>query len=105
MTSCTMSLTTSTSPASSTRDTRNEGQSSTGGNARRYVGYCIDDLDIEAAIRRIRDERETVFAEIRSVEAVSGRELKHARRFLEDFFDDAEDIERLSARFEKSCQG
>lgn len=73
--------------------------------ARRYVGYCFEGLDLEAAILRVRDAREDVFAEIRAVEAISGRELKHARRFLEEFYREAEDVERLVARFEKSCLG
>ncbi len=70
---------------------------------RRYVGYCMDDLDLAAAIARVRDAREQVFAEIRAVEAMSGRELERAARFLEGFFREAEDPAQLQARFEKSC--
>lgn len=70
---------------------------------RRYVGYCMDDLDLDAAIRRVRDAREQVFAEVRAVEAISGHELGRATRFLEGFFREAEDPAALRARFEKSC--
>ena len=73
------------------------------GRGRRYVGYCMDDLDLDAAIRRVRVAREQIFSEIRAVEAISGRELSHATRFLEGFFREAEDPARLQARFEKSC--
>lgn len=70
---------------------------------RRYVGYCVDDLDLEAAIGRARDTRDSIFAELRAVEAISGRELEHATGFLEGFFREAEDPARLLARFEKNC--
>ena len=70
---------------------------------RRYVGYCMDGLDLEAAIGRARDARERIYAEIASVERLSGRELKRAERFLEGFFRDAEDPARLTERFEKRC--
>lgn len=73
------------------------------GRGRRYVGYCMDELDLEAAIRRVRDAREQIFAEMRAVEAISGRELRRATRFLEGFFREAEDLDALRARFEKSC--
>jgi hypothetical protein len=71
--------------------------------ARRYVGYCMDDLDLEAAIGRVGDARERIFSEIEAVEAISGRKLKGAGRFLKGFFRAAEDSSRLSERFEKTC--
>lgn len=73
--------------------------------ARRYVGYCFDGLDLEAAVLRTLNAREQVFDEIRALESISGGELKHARRFLEDYFEEAEDVERLVARFNKNCLG
>ena len=71
--------------------------------ARRYVGYCMDDLDLEAAIVRVSDAREQVFSEIAAVEAISGREFKGVERFLKGFFRAAKEPARLSARFEKTC--
>lgn len=85
------------------RYAREQGGAGRRGRARRYVGYCMDDLDLEAAIVRVRDAREQIFAEIRAVEAVSGRELTHATRFLGGFFREAEDPARLGARFERIC--
>lgn len=71
--------------------------------ARRYAGYCMDGLDLQAAIRRAYDARERIYAEIAAVERVSGRDLRKATGFLDGFFREAEDPEELSARFEKSC--
>ena len=70
---------------------------------RRYVGYCMDGLDLEAAIRRAHDAREQIYAEMAAVERLSGRELKRASRFLEGFFRETEDPARLTERFEKRC--
>ena len=71
--------------------------------ARRYAGYCMDGLDLEGAIRRANDARESIYAEIATVERLGGRELRHAKHFLEGFFRDAEDPAQLKARLDKAC--
>ena len=71
--------------------------------ARRYAGYCMDGLDLEGAIRRASDARESIYSEIASVERLGGRELRHATHFLGGFFRDAEDPAQLVARFDKAC--
>ena len=53
--------------------------------------------------RRANVARERIYAEIAAVEQVSGRDLRKATRFLDGFFREAENPEKLSARFEKSC--
>jgi hypothetical protein len=73
--------------------------------ARRYAGYCMDGLDLEAAIRRASDAREQIYSEMAAIERLSGRELRHATHFLGGFFREAEDPARLIARFEKQCVG
>ena len=72
---------------------------------RRYAGYCFDDLDLPAAIRRVRDAREAIFAEMQVIDALSPNKLKSATLYLEGFFRVSEDPERLAARFAKSCIG
>ena len=37
---------------------------------RRYAGYCFDDLDLPAAIRRVRDAREAIFAEMQGIDGL-----------------------------------
>ena len=76
-----------------------------GRRARRYLGYCFNDLDLEAAILRVRAARDRIFGEIHAIEATSGQGLEEATRFLKTFFDDAEDPERMIAYFEKNCLG
>ena len=70
---------------------------------RRYAGYCMDGLDLEAAIRRAQEAREHIYAEMAVVARVSGRELRRATRFLDGFFREAENPAELSARLEKRC--
>lgn len=72
---------------------------------RRYAGYCFDDLDLPAAIRRVRDARELIFAEMQVIDALSPHKLKSSIRYLEGFFRAAEDPERLAERFAKNCIG
>ena len=87
------------------RYARQQGTQGRRARSRTYVGHCMHDLDLESAIIRVRDARDEVFAELRAVEALSGRELDKAARFLEGFFSKAEDPARLSASFEKRCVG
>jgi hypothetical protein len=70
---------------------------------RRYAGYCVDGLDLEAAIRRAYEARERIDTEIANAERVSGHTLRRATRFLDGFFREAEDPAGLSARLEKRC--
>ena len=73
------------------------------GRERRYVGYCVDGLDLEAAIRRASEARGRIEAEIADAERISGHTLRRATRFLDGFFREAEDPAGLSARLEKRC--
>ena len=70
---------------------------------RRYAGYCVDGLDLEAAIRRAHEARERIYSEIAVVEKISGHKLGRAQRFLDGFFREAEDPAKLGARLEKRC--
>ena len=72
---------------------------------RRYAGYCFDFVDLPAAIHKVREARKDIFAEMQNIEALSGRKLKAASHYLEGFFREAEDPERLVARFAKTCVG
>ena len=70
---------------------------------RRYAGYCFEGLDLPAAIRKVRDAREAIFAEMQVIEALSPHKLKASIRYLGGFFRAAEDPERLAERFAKNC--
>ena len=71
--------------------------------ARRYAGYCMDGLDLEAAILGASAARERIYSEMAAIESLSGRELRHATHFLGGFFREAEDPARLIERFGKTC--
>jgi hypothetical protein len=73
------------------------------GRDRRYVGYCVDGLDLETAIRHAHETREQIYSELAALESLSGKKLSGATRFLEGFFREAEDPAKLSAHFEKRC--
>jgi len=72
---------------------------------RRYRGYCFDGLDMPAAIREVAGAREAVMVAVDALEAATGREFKRERSFLEGFFREVVDVEKLNRKFEKSCIG
>ena len=72
---------------------------------RRYVGYCMDGLDLGGAITRIAGNEAVILQVLADLEGVSGMSLEDGRKFLAGFFREAEDPERLSSRFERQCIG
>jgi hypothetical protein len=66
---------------------------------RRYVGYCMDGLDLPGTISRIAAAEEDIWGILDEIEANSGNSLEDSRRFLAGFFQEAKRPDRLSARF------
>jgi len=70
---------------------------------RLYRGYCIDSAALGLALDRIVASREAVLAVPQSLSMLSDRQVRSRVRYLEDFFEQAADRDRLLRRFEKLC--
>jgi hypothetical protein len=70
---------------------------------RRYRGYCIDPAALAAALARVTAQRDAILAVTRSLPLLGEQQIATRVRYLEDFFEQAEDAPRLLRRFEKQC--
>jgi hypothetical protein len=70
---------------------------------RRYRGYCIDSAALETALVRITTQRDAVLAASRSLPLFDKKQTEARERYLEGFFEQAEDAPRLLRQFEEQC--
>ena len=70
---------------------------------RLYRGYCISPEALSAAFDRIVELREEILAVPGVIAGLSERESERAREYLLEFFDSAENRDRLLSRFEERC--
>ncbi len=70
---------------------------------RRYRGYCFDGLDMRGAIAAAVAREPDILALLDEIELETGRQLIHARKYLEGFFREARFPELMLAKFEKNC--
>ena len=70
---------------------------------RLYRGYCVSPEALSAALDRIVSLREQILAVPNSVAGLTERESGRAEDYLQDFFDSAENRDRLLSRFEQRC--
>ncbi len=72
---------------------------------RRYRGYCLEGLDLEAAIRSTGTLETTILGLVGALPAEDDRARKARVHYLERFFDEARDVDALVRKFERSCIG
>lgn len=73
---------------------------------RRYRGYCMDDdATLVAALTASIRLKPEIMAVLDELPGLDEADRKKARRFLEEYFDDAEDTDALLKDFRRSCLG
>lgn len=70
---------------------------------RLYRGYCIPGLPLAEAIERIRAERDAILGIVGSAPLLSEKQKNKKTRFLEQFYDRADEPLRQVRSFEKRC--
>lgn len=70
---------------------------------RSYRGFCMDPALIRDAIRTIRSRREDILTIISALPVLTEKYKKKRADYLIQFFDAAEDEDRLLRRFESRC--
>ena len=70
---------------------------------RLYRGYCVSPEALASALDQIIGLKAEILAVPAAVAGLSDREAERAREYLEGFFDQAENRDRLLSRFEQRC--
>jgi hypothetical protein len=70
---------------------------------RRYGGFCMDPAPVRNAIRTANSRQEDVLAIISGLPVLTKEDKTKRADYLIEFFDEAEDEDRLLQRFEKRC--
>ena len=70
---------------------------------RLYRGYCIAPGAVEAAIRDIKALENDILDVTRHVPGLTDKGIEEALGFLEDFFKETDDVEKLARSFERRC--
>ena len=73
---------------------------------RRYIGYCKSDMQsVRSSLRRIAALEEEIYAIARRAPALAEKDVTRRLRFLESFFEEAEDEEEILRQFSRECLG
>lgn len=70
---------------------------------RRYRGYCLSSGALAAALHAINARRDAILDVVGNVEALSEKDARVAFKYLDGFFDQAKDEDRLVRSFERRC--
>ncbi len=70
---------------------------------RLYRGYCVSPDALASALDRIVELQEEILAVPAAVEGLSEQESERARDYLQQFFEQAENRDRMLSRFEQRC--
>lgn len=70
---------------------------------RRYRGLCTDRRYLSAALADVMSKREPILDVVRTLPGLERRNAERAERYLEDFFEAADNPERLLRSFERHC--
>lgn len=70
---------------------------------RLYRGLCTDRETLLAALQAVRSKREAITSTVVGVPGLRPGNAERAGRYLQAFFDDAEDTDRMLGRFERQC--
>lgn len=71
--------------------------------SRRYRGYCIADLDLEAAVRQAVSAEPGIRALVTELPGASEQETRRRLAYLDEFFAEAREPGALAAEFERRC--
>ena len=71
--------------------------------SRRYRGYCISPEALKDATRAIAERRDDVLGVVRQVPGLVEKDIKAMEKYLEKFFDQASDVDKLVKYFERRC--
>jgi hypothetical protein len=70
---------------------------------RLYRGLCTDREYLSQALESVVSDHERILDVVRTLPGYEPRNAERAERYIEDFFEDAEDAERLLRSFERRC--
>lgn len=71
--------------------------------SRAYRGYCIAPESVREAVLAINDQRAEILELANEVPALSDNDQYIRLKYLEEFFDEAQDSDKLLREFERSC--
>ena len=71
--------------------------------SRRYRGYCISPEALNDATSTIAERRDDILGVIRQVPGLVENEIKAMEEYLDEFFDQANDVDKLVKSFERRC--
>ena len=73
---------------------------------RRYIGYCKSAMQsVESSLQQISALRKEILAVAREVPVIAEKDYKKRRRFLANFFEEADDKQKLLRQFSRECLG
>jgi hypothetical protein len=70
---------------------------------RLYRGLCIDPSALRAALATIKERESAVRASLAGTAGLEEKTVQQAQKFLDRFFKEAEDEDKLLRKFERSC--
>lgn len=72
---------------------------------RRYRGYCISTEAVKDAVVAIAERKDDILAVARQVPSLVEDDIKGMEDYLNDFFDEANNVDKLVKSFERRCLG
>lgn len=70
---------------------------------RRYRGYCISPEALKDATSTIAERRDDILGVVRQVPGLVEKDIKAMEKYLDKFFDEANDVDKLVKYFERHC--
>ncbi len=70
---------------------------------RLYRGFCISPDAVAEALGAIRSQQDEILGVIAEIPGLSEKESKDAVKYLDKFFDQADNEEKLLKSFERRC--
>jgi hypothetical protein len=71
--------------------------------SRRYRGYCISSEALHDATSAIAERRDDILGVTRQVPSLVENDIKAMEKYLDKFFDQANDVDKLVKSFERRC--
>jgi hypothetical protein len=74
-------------------------------STRIYRGYCVKELPLQEVIAKLVEQKGAVMGLVGSLPGATDKDSRKRTDYLERFFDEARDIDRMVKKFEKRCIG